>query len=193
MPALAHALYLSAMLSQYDDNRAEVERLASDLIELSTRQDFAFFLPLGEMLRGWVLSVSGNPTEGIAWIGDGMRRYQATGSMVIMPYWLAVMAKALHLAERTSDALVAIKEAESLVERSGERWWYAELQRLRGVFLTTVGADDTPIEAAFCEAIRSAKEQKSVSLEKRAETTYAEYRRQKASGSGGRGFRLRLC
>jgi hypothetical protein len=63
MPALAHALYLSAILSQYDDNRAEVERLASDLIELSTRQDFAFFLPLGEMWRGWVLSVSGNPTE----------------------------------------------------------------------------------------------------------------------------------
>jgi predicted ATPase len=193
MPALAPALYLSAMLGQYDDDRAEVERLASDLIELSTRQDFAFFLPLGEMLRGWVLSVSGNPTKGIAWIDDGMRPYQATGSMVIMPYWLAVMAKALHLAERTSDALEAIKEAESLVERSGERWWYAELQRLRGVFLTTVGADNTLIEAVFCEAIRSAKEQKSVSLEKRAEATYAEYRRQKASGSGGRGFRLPLC
>jgi hypothetical protein len=29
--------------------------------------------------------------------------------------------------------------------------------------------------------------------EKRAEATYAEYRRQKASGSGGRGFRLPLC
>jgi hypothetical protein len=43
-----------------------------------------------------------------------------------------------------------------------------------------------------CEAIRIAKEQKSVSLEKRAEATYAEYRRQKASGSGGRGFRLPL-
>jgi hypothetical protein len=52
MPALAPALYLSAMLGQYDDDRAEVERLASDLIELSTRQDFAFFLPIGEMLRG---------------------------------------------------------------------------------------------------------------------------------------------
>jgi tetratricopeptide (TPR) repeat protein len=192
MPALAHALYLSAMLSQYDDNRAEVERLASDLIELSTRQDFAFFLPIGEMLRGWVLSVSGNPTEGIAWIDDGMRRYQATGSMVIMPYWLAVMAKALHLADRTSDALEAIKEAESLVERSGERWWYAELHLLRAVFLAAMGVDEVQIEASFCEAIRIAKGQKSVSLEKRAEATYAEYRRQKTSGSGGRGFRLPL-
>jgi hypothetical protein len=72
------------------------------------------------------------------------------------------------------------------------RWWYAELHRLRGVFLAALGADDAQIEALFREAISTAKEQKSVSLKKRAEATYAEYHRQKASGSGRRGFRLPL-
>jgi hypothetical protein len=56
-----------------------------------------------------------------------------------------------------------------------------------------MGAEETQIEASFQQAIRIAKEQKSVSLEKRAEATYAEYRRQKASESVGRGFRLPLC
>ena len=102
-------------------------------------------------------------------------------------------AEALHLADRTSEALEAIKEAEALVERYEERRLFPELHRLRGVFLTAMGADETQIEASFGEAIRVAKEQKSVSLEKRAEATYAEYRRQKASGLGGRGFRLPLC
>jgi hypothetical protein len=60
------------------------------------------------------------------------------------------------------------------------------------VFLTSIGADHAQIEASFCEAIRIAKEHKSVSLEKRAEATHPEYRCQKASGSGGRGFRLPL-
>jgi hypothetical protein len=46
-----------------------------------------------------------------------------------------------------------------------------------------MGADETKIEASFCAAIRIAKEQKSVSLEKHARATYAEYARQKASGS----------
>ena len=55
-----------------------------------------------------------------------------------------------------------------------------------------MGADEANIQASLCAAIRIAKEQKSVSLEKRAEATYAEYRRQKASGSGGRGFRVPL-
>jgi hypothetical protein len=58
-----------------------------------------------------------------------------------------------------------------------------------------MGAEEMQIEASFREAIRIAKEQKSVSLEKRAEATYAEYRRQKASASEseGHGFRLPLC
>jgi hypothetical protein len=98
----------------------------------------------------------------------------------------------LYLADRTSEALEAIKEVEGLAETRSERWWCAELHRLRGVFLAATGADETQIKASFCEAIRIAKEQKSVSLKKRAEETYAEYRCQKASGSGGRGFRLPL-
>ena len=83
-------------------------------------------------------------------------------------------------------------EAEALAARSGERRWCSELHRLRGVLLAAMGADETKIEASFQAAISTAKEQKSVSLEKRAEATYAEYRRQKASASGGRGFRLPL-
>ena len=60
------------------------------------------------------------------------------------------------------------------------------------MFLAAIGADETQIEASFREAVRIAQAQKSVSLEKRAEATYAEYRRQKASAARGRGFRLPL-
>jgi hypothetical protein len=66
------------------------------------------------------------------------------------------------------------------------------LHRLRGVFLAAIGGAESQIEDSFCEAIRIAKEQKSISLHERAEATYAEYRRQKTSGSGGRGFQLLL-
>ena len=113
--------------------------------------------------------------------------------MLGLPYYLALKAEALYLADRTSEALEAIKEAESLAATSGEHWWYAELHRLCAVFLTAIGADETQIEASFCEAIGTARDQKSVSLEKRAEATFVEYRKQKASASGGHGFRLPLC
>ena len=112
--------------------------------------------------------------------------------MLYQPCLLALKAEALYVADRVPEAFEAVKEAEVLAERSEERWWSAELHRLRAVFLTALGADESKIEASFCEAIRIAKEQKSVSLEKRAEATYREYRKQRASVSGGRGFRLLL-
>ena len=169
-----------------------MERLASDLIELSTRHNFAYWLAAGAIFRGWARSASGDTAEGISWIEHGIEDFRATGSVLACHIDLALKAEALHLADRTSEALEAIKEAEALAERSEERCWCAELHRLRGVFLAAIGAEETQIEASFCEAIRIAKEQKSISLEKRAEATYEEYRRQKASASGGRGFRLSL-
>jgi predicted ATPase len=133
---------------------------------------------------------SGNIAEGIAWIEQGIRDYQATGAVLALPVYLGRKAEALHLAGRTSEALEAINEAEALAERFEQRDYSAELHRLRGVFLATLCAEEAQIEASFCAAIKIATEQKSVSLEKRAEATHAEYRRQKASASGGRAFRL---
>jgi predicted ATPase len=169
-----------------------VDRLASDLTELSRRHDFLRWQAIGTVHRGWARSASGNTAEGIPCIEQGIRDFRATGAVLNLSYHLRLKAEALYLARRTSEALEKINEAEKVVERSEERLWCAELQRFRGVFLTAMGAEKTQIEASFCEAIRIAKGQKSVSLEKRAEETYAEYRRRKASGSGGRGFRLLL-
>jgi hypothetical protein len=113
--------------------------------------------------------------------------------MLDMPFLVALKAEALHLADRTSDALEAITEVEALIESLENRYWCAELHRLRGVFLTAIGGEETQIEASSAAAISTAKQQKSTSLATRAEATYAEYRRQKASASGGRGFQLPLC
>jgi len=105
-----------------------------------------------------------------SWIEDGIEDWRATGSTLIAPYYLGLKAEALYLANRTSEALEAITEADRLVARTEERWRCAELHRLRGVFRTALGAGETEIEASFCEAIRIAKEQKAISVENRAET-----------------------
>ena len=168
------------------------QRLASELIELSTRQVFSFWLAGGEVLRGWARCASDNTAEGLEWIEEGMADWRATGSRLVVPYWLALKAEALHVGDRMPEALETILEAEALADASGEHWWRAELYRLRGMFLAAMGGDESQIETAFDEAIRTALQQKSISLLKRADATYAAYRRQKASAARGRGFRLPL-
>ena len=192
MNALAMALAWAAGLPANEGNTAEADRFASDLIELCTRHNFAFWRAIGVIWRGWARSASGDTAQGIAWIEQGIRDYRATGAVRGLNYYLGRKAEALHLADRTSEALEAINEAEALAERLEHRDHCARVHWLRGVFLATLGAEETQIEASFCAAINTAREQKSVSLEKRAEASYAEYRRQKASGSRGRGFRLPL-
>jgi predicted ATPase len=125
----------------------------------------------------------GHITEGIAQTEDGIEEYRGTGSTIDLPHLLSLKAEALHLADRSVEALETIREAERLAERSEARWWCAELHRLRGVFLAALGTKESEIEASFCAAIKTAKEQKSVSLAKRAEATYAEYRRPRMAGA----------
>ena len=189
MHGLAVAVHYAVILAYFKRNPIQVELRVSELIELSTRQNFAHWLAAGTNLRTLMRGIFGDTREGFAWIED----HRAIRYMHFKPFVLALKAEALYLANRTLQSLEAINEAERQAEISGERWWCAELHRLRGVFLTAIGADETQIEASFCEAIRTAKEQKSVSLGRRAEASYAEYRRQKANASGGRGFRLPLC
>jgi TolB-like protein len=183
MHALVLARYHAAVLGVYERDPAEVERCASDLFELSTRQNFASHLSGATVLRGWARSVSGEAIQGISWIEGGIRDFRATGSILGMPFFLALKAEALKAAHRTSEALEAINEAERLVEKSGQRNWCAELHRLRGLFLAAIGAHENQIEASFSEAIRTAREQKSVSLAARAKASYTEYRRQRVTAT----------
>jgi predicted ATPase len=191
--ALAMALTLAGNLRHFENDSAGVESCASDLIELSTRHHFASWLAAGEILHGWVRSASGHAATGVLRIEEGINGWRASGLVFVLPFWLALRAEALYFAHRTAEALAAIKEAEELVERSGERLYLAELHRLRGVFLAALGAQEIEIEAAFYEANRIADGQKARSLAKRVEVSRAEYRRQRQHVSGGSGFRLPLC
>jgi serine/threonine protein kinase/predicted ATPase len=179
MHGLAVALGYGAQLAYFERRGVELERLASELIELATRHSFAHWLCIGEVFRGWTRSAAGHTVEGLLLIEGGIEDYRATGSVVWVPLFLALKAEALDLAGRASEALQTITEAEALVEKSGARCWSAELSRLRGIVLMKLGADAAKIDTAFREAIRTAKQQNSVSFLKRAEATYAGYRDQK--------------
>jgi predicted ATPase len=181
-------------LAHLERNPAKVDRLASDLIELSTRHNFVHWLAIGAISHGWARSASGNTTaEGIPRIEQGIRDLRATGTVLDLTAFLVFKAEALHLADRTSEALEAINEAVAIAKKFEHGYCSAELHRLRGVFFAALGAERVRIEASFCDAVRIAKEQKSVSLEERAKATYAEYRRRKAGGMRRPGTRLPLC
>ena len=86
---LALALNWAAGLAMNERNLAEADRLASDLIGLSTRHNFAYFLAVGCIHRGWVRCASGDSAEGISWIEQGIRDVRAIATVLGLPASLA--------------------------------------------------------------------------------------------------------
>jgi predicted ATPase len=74
----------------------------------------------------------------------------------------------------TDDGLQALAEAHTLVEQQEERWWEAEVCRLRGVLLLRQpGTPPEEAEACFQRALDIARRQEAKSLERRAAMSLA--------------------
>ena len=98
--SLPQAKWAAAVLAQYEHNPAEVKRYSSDLIELSTRQVINFQI-VGPILSGWGRSASGDTADSMMWIEHGISNYRASGAVLAVPFYLALKAEVLHLADRT--------------------------------------------------------------------------------------------
>jgi predicted ATPase len=89
-----------------------------------------------------------------------VRDYQATGGRLYLPYWLALLAKALADADRPLEARTALQEAEEWVSETEQCWIRAELDRLKGqISLRVSRADAASAEAAFRAAMEVAHHQ----------------------------------
>jgi predicted ATPase len=73
----------------------------------------------------------------------------------------------------TADGLQALAEAHTLVEQHDERWWEAEIHRLRGVLLLRQAIPQTEAETWLQRALDVARRQEAKSLELRAAMSLA--------------------
>jgi predicted ATPase len=99
---------------------------------LSTAQGFAQWLGVGTVLRGWALAEQGQRVEGIAQMHQGMGALRAIGSEIERPCFLALLAGAYGKEGQTGEGLAALTEALAMVDKTGERFYEAELYRLKG-------------------------------------------------------------
>jgi predicted ATPase len=98
--------------------------------------------------------------------------YRQTGSKWALPFWLGSYAAVQR--QGPENALAAIREALAEIEVTGERWFEAELYRLRGVATKCgLSSNGGQAEDDFQTAMRIAAEQGARLLELRAATSLA--------------------
>ena len=144
--ALGHAATLHACRREM---RAAQER-AEAAISLTTEQGFPSWMAWGALLRGWALAQQGQAQVGLEQMTQGLMTYRATGTELVRPYFLALLAEAHGTRGEPEAGLAVLTEALTLVETTGERWYEAELSRLRGALLLQQNADNhLEVEACF--------------------------------------------
>ncbi len=172
--SLAFARSMAAFVSQWRRDVSAVHEQAEAAVALSTEQGFTQWVALGTSLRGWALAMQGQGEAGMAQVHQGITTYRATGAALWVPYLCTLMADvAAHLG-RPADGLQALAEAHTLVEQQEERWWEAEVSRLRGVLLLRQpGTPQAEAETWLQRALDVARRQEAKSLELRAAMSLA--------------------
>ena len=136
---------------------------------VATMQGFPLWAAMGRGLHGWALAMQGQGAEGMAQVRQGIAAMRATGAALFVPYLCTLLADvAAHLGH-PADGLQALTEAQTLVEQHEERWWEAEICRLRGVvLLQQPGTPPEEAEAWLQRALDVARRQEAKALELRA-------------------------
>ena len=133
--SLAFARPMAAYVYQFRRDVPAVHEHAEAAVALSTEQGFPIWAAQGTSLRGWALAMQGQGEEGLAQVRQGIAAWRATGAALGVPYFCTLLAESAAHLGHPEDGLQALAEAHTLVEQHEERWWEAEVCRLRGVLL----------------------------------------------------------
>ena len=175
-PSLATSLTLgSRLLSLVRDNAALEER-PDEVIAIATDQGFPHWRAEGAIYRGWVKVMTGDVAEGISLLRSGSSAFRSTGAEAWMPQHIALLAKACEVAGQIEEALFLFNEALQIVERTGECWFAAELNRHKGQVLLRQGQSEAA-EELYRTALSIAGEQEAKLWELRAAVSLARLRR----------------
>jgi class 3 adenylate cyclase/predicted ATPase len=165
---LGFAFWAMAQLNQFRREVHATLKRAEAMIALSNEQGFPVWVMAGTKLRGWTLAMQGHPEEGIA----QMRQVIANKSVGLdkseWPMVYALLVEAYGAAGQVEEGLGIVAKALALVEKTGFRFYEAELLRLQGELLLKQAAPDVShAETCFHRALDLARRQQAKSLELR--------------------------
>ncbi len=165
-------LIFGALLHQH---RREPERcleLAERTVAHGEEHGLDAHVRWGTLLRGWAIAELGAVDDGIQLMQESLVAHRAIRQMIIMPYWLALLAEQLAKRGDIAKGLATVDEGLSVVRDTFQPFYEAELHRLRGELLL-LRADVPGAESALREALAIARRQEAKSLELRAAISLA--------------------
>ncbi len=201
---LAYTSTFAAGLRMFYREDQVAQQCAEEAKRLATEHAFPIWAAMGRILGGGALVHQGMTEQGIQQIESGIATWRAIGARISMPYFLTLLAEAYGKSGHPEKGLRLLTESLALTNSTEERWWEAELHRLKGMLtleasgwrlehrpsshvsrlkppVSSVVAHEA--EQHFLKALEVARRQEAKSLELRAAMSLArlKQRQQKSS------------
>ena len=186
--SLALALNYAAMLHLFRQESRQALAPADESAALCRRYEFAYYLPMAEILAGSARSVSGEAEAGLTQLRNGIDGLKATGAELRLPFYHGLLAEACAAAGRAGEGLANISIGLAFQSKNGEVWNAADLHRIQGDLLLQDGDADRA-KASYQRALAVARQAGARPIESRATARLRQLRSSKAglkAGSAGR-------
>jgi predicted ATPase len=166
----AFALSLNGVLHQMCRSHQGVSQAIDRISPIVEAERLPFYSISLSYLRGLQQTQEGKEWIGLQKMEQALAAWQGAGTEMHRPHLIAWLAEAYGRAGEVERGLALIDEALALAEAHNERYFEAEIHRLRGELLVTAG-DEAEAEAGFQQAIDVARRQRARSWELRATTS----------------------
>ena len=185
---LMYALFHTSFPHIWCGNYATANAQSDEVVVLANEKGAAFWKAGATAGQGCLFALTDKAADAVHMITSGITALRPTGSTVFLPFYLSNLARAHAELGQFDDAWRCIGEAMTAVERTKERWWEAEINRVAGqIALMSPQRDAAKAEAYFGRALAVARKQQARSLELRAAMSMARLLRDQ--GKTGRGQR----
>jgi predicted ATPase len=174
-PTTAHALLFAAWLALVRCNPEAVATYSQALANIVSRYDLrADWAGLALFLQGWAESCDYAAESRLAEMRKGIETTREQGNILFSPSLGATSAGAEASAGETDAAPRRLDDAFTQLERTEERWYEAEVHRIRAeILLKRDPADTAAAEQSLQAAVAVAQSQTAWSFELRAALSLA--------------------
>jgi DNA-binding winged helix-turn-helix (wHTH) protein/predicted ATPase len=169
--SLALARYFASATAQILGDTARAAEHAQASRQLANEHDLVMPKAWSTGMIGWCVAENGEPERGAALLTQGIAELHAAHSRHFMPYLLGLTAQTYIRLGNVADSMKAVEQGIALADAGGERFYSAELHRLKGELLALSSDDRNDAEKSFRDAIALARKQGAKALETRAKAS----------------------
>lgn len=180
--SLGYALVWTAVVHLWRGERTMARELSDEAIDIAREHDFAAVLAGGRITRSVArLDPQAEEPEIAAAIGDFQQAVTDFGTAgsegAGRPHTLGQLADALAGVGRDDGARMAVEAALASSEKTSQRYWDAELHRLKGELLSRDATTRDDAEQHLRLALELARKQRARMLELRAAVSLGRFLR----------------